>query len=104
MPGFGRGELELPELCPGVNVVYGPNASGKTTLSRAIQRLLRPSDSPHGHDSLRASLELRGEGIELDYDSGRLRCSRRADGGVIDAPKLAPPELATYRSERPSLS
>jgi len=93
MPGFGRGELELSGLCPGVNVIYGPNASGKTTLSRAIGRLLRPADGPHGHESLRASLEVRGSAIEMDYDSGRVRCFRRADGATIDCPKLAPPEI-----------
>ena len=40
MPGFPKGGLEVDDLCPGVNIIYGPNASGKTTLSRAIHRLL----------------------------------------------------------------
>ena len=40
MPGFPRGDLALPELSSGINVIYGPNASGKTTLSHAIHYLL----------------------------------------------------------------
>ena len=46
MPGFPEGDLEVDELCPGVNIIYGPNASGKTTLGKAIHRLLRPVQSP----------------------------------------------------------
>ncbi|NLZ00964.1 MAG: ATP-binding protein, partial [Pirellulaceae bacterium] len=55
MPGFQRGDLALPDLCAGINVIYGPNASGKTTLCRAIHRLLRPADPGGGDVSLRAS-------------------------------------------------
>ena len=64
MPGFQRGELALPDLCAGINVIYGPNASGKTTLCRAIHRLLRPADPGGGDVSLRASLQLDGAGFE----------------------------------------
>ena len=35
--------LSLSNLSPNVNIVHGPNASGKTTLSRGIQTLLLPS-------------------------------------------------------------
>ncbi|MDI9446637.1 MAG: ATP-binding protein, partial [Planctomycetota bacterium] len=93
MPGFQRGELALPDLCAGINVIYGPNASGKTTLCRAIHRLLRPTDPGGGDVSLRASFELDGAGLELDYDLGRMRATRRADGASIDYPRLAPPEI-----------
>ena len=34
--------LDADELCEGINVVYGANASGKTTLARAIRALFWP--------------------------------------------------------------
>ena len=71
MPGFPSGGFEVDGLCRGVNVIYGPNASGKTTLSRAIQKLLRPTDQPHEQRSIRASLELHGDSYTLDCDLGR---------------------------------
>jgi DNA repair exonuclease SbcCD ATPase subunit len=32
----------LPELVPGINIIYGPNGCGKSTTGRAIQHLLWP--------------------------------------------------------------
>ena len=93
MPGFPTGDLEVDDLCPGVNIIYGPNASGKTTLGRAIHRLLRPTDPPHGNVSLRTTFELNGIPISLDYDMGHVKCQNQADGADIDCPKLAPPEI-----------
>jgi uncharacterized protein YhaN len=93
MPGFPKGDLEVDELCPGVNIIYGPNASGKTTLGRAIHRLLRPTDAPHGNVSLRTTFELNGTPMSLDYDMGHVKCQKLADGSDIDCPKLAPPEI-----------
>ena len=52
MPGFPTGGLCLDNLSPGVNIVYGPNASGKSTLARVIQKLLRPTDPPHEQQKL----------------------------------------------------
>lgn len=93
MPGFPKGDLEMEDLCPGVNIIYGPNASGKTTLGRAIHRLLRPTDPPHGNVSLRTTFELNGTPMSLDYDMGHVKCQKLADGADIDCPKLAPPEI-----------
>jgi uncharacterized protein YhaN len=93
MPGFPKGDLKIDDLSPGVNIIYGPNASGKTTLGRAIQRLLRPTDRPHGNVSLRTEFELNGIPMSLDYDMGHVKCQKLADGADIDCPKLAPPEI-----------
>ncbi|MBS3736964.1 AAA family ATPase [Candidatus Bipolaricaulota bacterium] len=38
--------FSLSGLAPGVTVVYGPNGSGKTTIAKALQRLLWPGSSP----------------------------------------------------------
>ncbi|NQT40339.1 MAG: hypothetical protein HQ581_22790 [Planctomycetes bacterium] len=95
MPGFPRGGLKVVDLCPGVNVIYGPNASGKTTLGRAIQQLLRPKDRISQRASLTASLEKDGTALALEYDMGSLRCQRREDGVPTDYPNLAPPEIGS---------
>lgn len=42
-PGFERGELGLREFSPNINVIFGPNSSGKSTLLRAIVHCLKPS-------------------------------------------------------------
>ena len=93
MPGFQRGDLALPELSSGINVIYGPNASGKTTLGKAIHHLLRPSEAASDHVSLRASAEVNGRQLELDCDSGRIRAIDRAHSAPTDYPKLAPPDI-----------
>jgi len=97
MPGFARGGFRVDGFCPGVNIVYGPNASGKTTLGKAIRRLLRPEDKSGDRDSLRYSLwtliEVNGTDLELDYDTGSVSCRRRSDGVDQPCPKLAPAEL-----------
>ncbi len=93
MPGFPRGGFRIEGLCHGVNIVYGPNASGKTTLGRAIRRLLRPEDKPADRYSLWALLELNEIDVDLDYDAGSVSCHRRSDGVQQPCPKLAPPEL-----------
>lgn len=41
-PGFPDDCLRPMEFCEGVNIVYGPNASGKTTTANAIQMLIWP--------------------------------------------------------------
>ena len=42
MPGFEARGFDLEDLSGGLNVVIGPNASGKTTACRAIQGILWP--------------------------------------------------------------
>ena len=96
MPGFPNGDLEVDDLCPGVNIIHGPNASGKSTLGQAIHRLLRPTDPPHGNESLRATFVLNDVPLSLDYDMGHVKCQKQVDGSDIDCPKLAPPEIGDH--------
>ena len=92
MPGFPNGGLEADNLCSGVNIIYGPNASGKSTLGRAIHYLLQAEERPHDI-SLHAMLELDATSLSLDYNMGRIQCQKRADGSELDCPTLAPREL-----------
>lgn len=80
----------LDALSPGVNIIYGPNASGKTTFSHALQKLLRPQEPPHRSRSLLASFRLGGELFTIDYELGHTHCQR--DGFDDDLPVLAPPD------------
>lgn len=91
MPGFPRGGLAVDGLAGGINVVYGPNASGKTTLARAMQRLLRPHAEGRHTDSLTAELVVAGQSFELDYHLGHVVC--RSGGNQVTAPILARAEL-----------
>ncbi len=42
MYGQDFGGLGVTDLSPEVNIIYGPNAAGKTTIARAIRILLWP--------------------------------------------------------------
>jgi len=44
MPGFTRKGFTLSKLGEGINCIWGPNGSGKTTACLAIRRLLWPHD------------------------------------------------------------
>jgi len=59
MPGFEEKGFELTSLSDGLNVITGPNASGKTTACRSIQGLLWP-------ETLRdaSPVSLAGEWVE----------------------------------------
>ncbi len=91
MPGFPQGGLSIDGIVEGINVIYGPNASGKTTLSRAMQRLLQPSIHRHHTDSISAELVVGGKSFELDYHLGQIAC--RSAGRDVTAPALAPAEV-----------
>lgn len=56
-PGFETGGVSLDDLSPGVNVVCGGNAAGKTTLSKAIRWSLWP-DSDDVPDQARIRTDL----------------------------------------------
>ncbi len=93
MPGFERGGFSLAELDAGLNVVVGPNGSGKTTTCRAIRGLVWP-------DLLD---RLQPVAIESIWDDAgqTLRIERRArqtvyqrDGMPADAPIVPGSHLA----------
>jgi uncharacterized protein YhaN len=58
MPGFEDGGFSLDGLDPCINIITGPNASGKTTTARALTLLLWPSDD---HDWPTDAARVSGE-------------------------------------------
>ena len=86
-PGFPNDRLKPMAFCEGVNIVFGPNASGKTTTARAIQCLLWPQTAS-ADTFLTAEMSLNGQ-------TGRFTCG----GGARQEDGLALPFIgdASYR-------
>jgi energy-coupling factor transporter ATP-binding protein EcfA2 len=93
MPGIEHG-FELRELARGINVVFGPNASGKSTTARAIESLLWPRGADARETWLSGEFELDGARWEADLDAGRARFLR---DGITAAPPHAIPHEARDR-------
>ena len=68
MPGFEQQGFTLDELSPGINLVYGPNASGKSTTARAIQGLIWPDIIKPERPRLTGWMEVQGEEWMIDLD------------------------------------
>lgn len=89
--GFERGGFRLDDLAPGINLVHGPNASGKSTTARALRELLWPAAEPVAGRRLSGALLVgttRWE-IELDHE----RAAYRRDGEPSPPPVLPPADV-----------
>jgi len=100
-PGFETGGVSLDGLSPGVNVVCGGNAAGKTTLSRAIRWSLWPdSDDVPDRANIRTELTYDGEGRTVLLGSGVTQHLKDgADADPIPVPSLADGERYTLSLE-----
>ena len=88
MPGFETGGFPIENLAAGVNIIYGPNASGKSSLSRAMGVLLRAAEE-HGEDcSLVGKLMVDEESVLIDYRPGKVATQR--EGMEVQTQNLAP--------------
>ena len=87
MPG-----LAAQGLGPGVNVVYGPNGQGKTTLARAIHGVLWPETVAAQRPTYTAAFHYAGDDWTVDFDAGVPRYQR--EGRPAD--RLPLPD-ASYR-------
>ncbi len=96
--GFPRAGLPTMRFCDGLNIIYGPNASGKTTTARAIQALLWPAS-----DTQESFLTAE---VAVDGQVGRYQCLGGArtgepalgypgDAGIRHRYMLAQHELLT---------
>ena len=94
MPGFEQKGFDLPELSEGLNVVIGPNASGKTTACRAIRGLLWPETLAGASPISLVGDWADGEQVlRLELEGTRLSCQR--DGVPVEKPPVPGPHLAT---------
>ncbi len=86
-PGFKSAGFTVSDLCRGINIVHGPNASGKTTLARSVLDLLWPIEAPD--DSvLVGHFRLADEEWRVDVEARRVRYQR--NGSDVDSPRLPP--------------
>lgn len=81
-PGIPRGFV-LAHLKPGVNVIYGPNASGKSTTARAIHSLFWPD---RDDDGLHVSASLSHLDSQWTVTRNGRMASANRDG--VSAPTL----------------
>ena len=70
------------DLGPGVNVVFGPNGQGKSTMARAIHGVLWPETVEGFRPTYSAAFHYRGDEWRVDFDAGRPRYRR--DGAPAD--------------------
>jgi uncharacterized protein YhaN len=90
LDGLEPSGFALDDLEPGINIVYGPNASGKTSLSGAIRQLLAPQERTERfrRSVLRGLLKLDAEAVLVEFDMGDSRSQRGATGQAM--PTLVP--------------
>lgn len=82
---YGR-QLNLPvdDLAVGINILYGPNGSGKTTIARGLESVLWPSVAAKDGRIIEASMVIDGVSWSATLDRGRTIW--RKDGRETDAP------------------
>ncbi|WP_246997943.1 AAA family ATPase [Halosolutus gelatinilyticus] len=81
-PGFETAGFTLEEFSSGVNVVYGANAAGKSTLAEAIRWSLWPDEAP-ASATVRTDLTYDGESRRIELHGGVSEDFR--DGAPADA-------------------
>ncbi len=88
MPGFPEGLDGYGDLAPGMNIIAGPNASGKSSTARVIQQLIFRNKT----DGLivRASVTIGNEPWEIIIDSNYVAVQR--NGIDADLGGLPPSE------------
>jgi hypothetical protein len=74
MPGFPSGMESLNDLAANVNIITGPNASGKSSTARAIQELIWHNNTKGLR--IQGSVKIDNDAWEIDIDSGRIRTER----------------------------
>lgn len=87
MPGFPGGGPRLENLSPGINLIHGPNASGKTTAALALQGLLWPRTAPE-QAGLVGRFRVGDDDWHVDVESRRASWQR---AGHDSAPPPLPP-------------
>ena len=101
MPGI-YAPFTVKELCGGINLIYGPNASGKTTTALTIQSILWPDSPVWRQGSFCGHFSLDGASWIVDFDAGPPRFQR--DGvDVTSNPVIGPDNRDRYVLKLPDL-
>ncbi len=86
-PGIAS-PFTLNNLSPDITIVFGPNASGKSTTARALQMLLWPHASALRGHHIAARFALGDEQWSIEASAAGVRRTR--DGEPAEAPVIAP--------------
>ncbi|MFA6738547.1 MAG: AAA family ATPase, partial [Bacteroidales bacterium] len=86
IPGFPRGMKEIEDFSENINLVVGPNASGKSSTARALQQLIWYNEGG-SKDRLEAKVVLGEENWSIERDFGkRLVQKNRKDAEMAGIP------------------
>ncbi len=91
LPGI-RDPFAIKEMSPGLNLIIGPNASGKTSLCRAFRSLIWSDQKRMDHLSL--SMQLVAGERELEVVREGDQTNWLADGAATERPVLPEAHLA----------
>ena len=80
-------DLYLSELSPHLNIVFGPNGSGKTTIANALNGLLLPSSGRAVKLYGQANLGFGNQTLYLDVKGTRAEC--RINAKTVDQSELS---------------
>lgn len=95
LPGIDE-PIEIPHVARDVNVVTGPNASGKSSIVRAVEALLYPET--HRREDIRVSGVFDDNGTELHAKRRYDDVTWSSNGEPTEAP--TPPEHRHFGSYR----
>lgn len=74
VPGFPSGIIAIKGLAKNINLIAGPNASGKSTTAKAIRQVLWPQDFKK--QDIECRLELEGQLWDIHLDHGDYQSQR----------------------------
>ncbi|MFB6307485.1 MAG: hypothetical protein ABEH43_10980, partial [Flavobacteriales bacterium] len=83
MPGFQQGLKPYEGLTKGINIIAGPNASGKSSTAKLIQHLFRQKGSRGYHAE--ATLDIAGEEWWIKLDEGQIQIQREGQEDQLRA-------------------
>jgi len=86
MPGFSSGMAPYKDFSPNINIIAGPNASGKSTTARAIQKLIWQNDTRQLQMS--GNAEIGEDPWSIQVDSEHIEVKRK---GMADEMAGIPP-------------
>ena len=82
--------LMLASLSKHINIVYGANASGKSTMAHAIQSVLLPKYARAGKTALDANLHIGTGELEIRVDGMRRDCRLNGESASWDPELIRP--------------
>ncbi|MGM0530685.1 MAG: hypothetical protein ACQER7_04980 [Bacteroidota bacterium] len=81
MPGFPRGMKTYENFSPNINIIAGPNASGKSSTARVIRELIWRKKV--NHTQAEAFADIGGENWKIRMDFGNIETQRNGQNDTL---------------------